>query len=88
MFKRRVVDIISKSSFCLEITFQHAKVRLGLTIASSFRSDFWGFAPEKKKIKLGFEKKSSFGNIYALIKNGNENYMFFCFKVQALNFQH
>lgn len=51
MFKRRGVDIIiiSKSSFCLEITFQNAKVRLGLITSSSYRSDFWGFEPEKNQ---------------------------------------
>lgn len=42
MFRRRTVDIIviSESYFCLDITFQHAKVRLDLRVASSIRSAF------------------------------------------------
>lgn len=48
MFRRRTVDIIViyESYFCLDITFQHAKVRLDLTVASSIRSDFRGSEPE------------------------------------------
>lgn len=48
MCRRRFVDIIviSKISFCLKITLQHAKFRFDLETASSIKSDFWSFELE------------------------------------------